>query len=411
MGSTIAEKILAHASGRREVSPGDYVVAEVDYVMIHDSTGPLAIQELEEVGKGVFDPARVVVVFDHFHPAPSVSAAELHRVSRGFVMREGLPNFFTDGVCHQILVERFVSPGDVVVGADSHTCTSGALGAFATGLGSTDAAGVMATGKCWFRVPESMRLNVTGSPPKGVYAKDVILSIAGLVGADGALYEAMEFAGDYVSDASVPSRLTLCNMAVEMGAKTGIVEADGKTVDYTGREGRVFRSDGDARYEDEHEVEVGELVPMVACPPVVDNVRPVTSLEGEEIDQAYIGTCTNGRLEDLEVAARILRGGRVSRNVRLVVIPATSRVFRAAYELGYLDAIMDAGGIVSNPGCGPCIGRHGGVLAEGERCITTQNRNFTGRMGHPEAEIYLASPATVAASALKGAIADPRGFL
>jgi 3-isopropylmalate/(R)-2-methylmalate dehydratase large subunit len=411
MGFTITEKLLANASHLTEASAGEYVVADVDYVMAHDSTGPLAIQGVNEIGKGVFDTDRVIIVFDHFFPAPSVDAARLHQVSREFVRSEGISNFRCDGVCHQLLIEDYVSPGDVVVGADSHTCTQGALGAFSTGLGSTDAAGAMATGKCWFRVPESIKVEVSGSPGKGVYAKDVILNIIGEVGSDGALYRAVEFGGDYVREASVPSRITLCNMAVEMGAKNGVVEADEKTVRYLGREGKTFRSDRDAIYADEMEIEVDKIEPQVACPSEVDNVVPVTAVDGVAIDQAYIGTCTNGRLEDLRVAADILRGNRVHPDVRLVVIPASTRIYLKAFNRGYIQAILRAGGVVPNPGCGPCIGRWGGVLADGETCITTQNRNFTGRMGHPSSKIYLASPATVAASALVGAIADPRGVL
>jgi 3-isopropylmalate/(R)-2-methylmalate dehydratase large subunit len=411
LGSTITEKLLANASHVEEVTAGEYVVADVDYVMAHDSTGPLAMKGVSEIGKGVFDSEKVVIVFDHFFPPPSVDAATLQRVSREFVKAQGISNFRFDGVCHQLLVEDYVSPGDVVVGADSHTCTQGALGAFSTGLGSTDVGGVMGTGKCWFRVPESMKIDITGSLRGGVYAKDVILSLIGEIGADGALYKALEFCGDYVRDASVPSRITLTNMVVEMGAKNGVIEADEKTMRYLGRSGRVFYSDADAEYVDDMVFNVDGLEPQIACPSLVDNVEPVTSVEGTEIDQAYIGTCTNGRLEDLRIAAEILRGNRVPPEVRLIVIPASTRIYLKAFDRGYIQAIIRAGGVVSNPGCGPCIGRHGGILAEGETCITTQNRNFTGRMGHPDAQIYLASPATVAVSALTGKIADPRGIL
>lgn len=411
MGSTITEKLLANAAHLAEVSPGEYLVADVDYVMAHDSTGPLAFQGVAEIGKGVFDKDRVIIVFDHFYPAPSVDAARLHQVSRRFVKSESISNFRRDGVCHQLLIEDYVSPGDVIVGADSHTCTQGALGAFSTGLGSTDAAGAMATGKCWFRVPESIKIEISGSPEKGVYAKDMILNIIGEVGSDGALYKAVEFGGDYVREASVPSRITLCNMAVEMGAKNGVIEADEKTVRYLGREGKTFRSDRDAIYADEMEFEIDKIEPQVACPSEVDNVVPVTQVDSVAIDQAYIGTCTNGRLEDLRVAADILRGNRVHPDVRLVVIPATTRIYLKAFNRGHIQTILRAGGVVPNPGCGPCIGRWGGVLADDETCITTQNRNFTGRMGHPSSKIYLASPATVAASALAGEIVDPRGIL
>jgi homoaconitate hydratase family protein len=387
------------------------VVADVDYVMAHDSTAPLAIEGLKKIGKNVFNPEKIVIVFDHFFPPPHIDAAKIHQITRKFVMEQKLPYFFNDGVCHQILVEKIISPGEVVVGADSHTCTEGALGIFSTGLGSTDIAGVMATGKCWFRIPESIKFNLVGKTEKGVYAKDVILSIIGKIGADGALYKAAEFKGDYVNLASVSSRLTMCNMAVEMGAKNGIIEADEKTLKYLGRKGIVYKSDEDAYYEEEYEVEVDRIEPQVARPPTVDNVSPVSSVEGKKIDQAFIGTCTNGRLEDIRIAARILKGRKIAENVRLLVVPASSKILIDAFSEGHLQEIIKSGGVISNPGCGPCIGRHGGVLAEGEVCISTQNRNFPGRMGHPKAEIYLASPATVAASALEGEVVDPRGRL
>lgn len=411
MGLTITEKILANASNKSKVTAGDVVFADVDFVMAHDSTAPLAVEGLYAIGKKVFNPNKIVIVFDHFFPPPSVDAAKLHQKVRNFVKEQKIPNFFTDGVCHQILVEKFVSPGSVVIGADSHTCTEGALGAFTTGLGSTDIAAAMATGKCWFRVPESLKFNLSGSPKKGAYAKDIILNIVGQVKADGALYKAAEFTGDYVKNASVSSRLTLCNMAIEMGAKNGIIEADEKTINFLGRTGKIFKSDKDAVYEDVHEIEVDKIEPQIACPPVVDNVKPVTSIEGKKIDQAYIGTCTNGRLEDIEIAAQILKGKRIAEGVRLIVVPASTQIYLDAFNQGYLQEIIKSGGILCNPGCGPCVGRHEGVLAEGEVCISTQNRNFSGRMGHPKAEIYLASPATVAASALAGEIVDPRRYL
>jgi 3-isopropylmalate/(R)-2-methylmalate dehydratase large subunit len=411
MGLTIAEKILANASHETEVATGDVVIADVDIVMAHDSTAPLAVEGLYEIGKKVFDPHKIVIVFDHFFPPPSVDAARLHQKVRNFVNEQKIPNFFTDGVCHQILVEKFVSPGDVIVGADSHTCTEGALGAFSTGLGSTDIAGAMATGKCWFKIPESLEFNLCGSPQKGVYAKDIILNILRQVGADGALYKAAEFTGDYVKNASVSSRLTLCNMAVEMGAKNGIIEADEKTRKFLRREGKIFKSDKDAVYEDEWRIEVNKIEPQVACPPTVDNVKPVSGVEGKKIDQAYIGTCTNGRSEDIEIATKILKGKKIAEDVRLLVVPASTEIYLETFGKGYLQEIIKSGGIICNPGCGPCVGRHEGVLAQGETCISTQNRNFSGRMGHPKAEIYLASPATVAASALAGEIVDPRGYV
>ncbi len=412
MPSTITEKVLANASHQNELAPGDFVVADVSYVMAHDSTAPLAIESFSRITDKVFDKDRVIIVFDHFFPAPTVAGATLHQKSRKFVMEQNISNFFTTGVCHQLLVEKFVSPGEIVVGADSHTCTEGALGAFTTGLGSTDIGGAMATGKCWFRVPESLKFNLTGKTKKGVYTKDVILSIVGDVGADGALYNACEFTGDYVKGITVASRLTLCNMVIEMGGKNGIIEADQKTLDFLGeRTGKIFRSDKNAAYKDEYEIEIEYLEPQVALPPEVYNVEPVSAVEGKPIDQAFLGTCTNGRLEDIEVAIRILRGKKIARNVRFIVIPASEEIYSAALAKGYLQDLVNSGGAVCNPTCGPCIGRHGGVLAEGEVCISSQNRNFSGRMGDPSAEIILASPATVAASALAGKIVDPRDYI
>jgi 3-isopropylmalate/(R)-2-methylmalate dehydratase large subunit len=412
MASTITEKILANASHQKEVSPGDYVVADVSYVMAHDSTAPLAIESFYKIADKVFDKDRVIIVFDHFFPAPTVAGATMHQKSRKFVMDQKLSGFHTNGVCHQLLSEKYVSPGDVLVGADSHSCTEGALGAFTTGLGSTDIGGAMATGKCWFRVPESLKFNLTGSTRKGVYAKDVILSIVGDVGAAGALYKACEFTGDYVKNASVASRLTLCNMAIEMGGKNGIIEADQKTLDFlNGRTGKIFRSDPDAEYENEYEIEVEDVEPQVALPPVVDNVENVSTVEGKPIDQAFLGTCTNGRLEDIAVAAGIVKGKKIARNVRFIVSPASEDVYFAAFEKGYLQELVKAGATICNPSCGACVGRHEGVLCEGEVCVSSMNRNFSGRMGSPEAEIILASPATVAASALAGKIVDPRDYL
>ena len=412
MASTITEKILAHASHQKDVAAGDFVVADVNYVMAHDSTAPLAIEAFYSIKDKVFNKDKVIIVFDHFFPAPTVAGATLHQKSRKFVAYQQLSGFFTNGVCHQLLVEKFVSPGDVIVGADSHTCTEGALGAFTTGLGSTDIGGAMATGKCWFKVPESLKFNLTGSTTKGVYAKDVILSLVGDVGADGALYKACEFTGDYVKNASVSSRLTLCNMAIEMGGKNGIIEADQKTLDFLGgRTGKTFRSDKDASYADEYEIDVGAIEPQVALPPAVDNVEPVSAVEGRTIDQAFLGTCTNGRLDDIEVATRVLKGKKIARNVRLIVSPASEDIYFAALEKGYLQELVKAGATVCNASCGPCIGRHEGVLCEGETCVSSQNRNFTGRMGDPKADIILASPATVAASALTGKITDPRDYL
>jgi 3-isopropylmalate dehydratase large subunit len=411
MGHTITEKILAHASQSSEVYPGDYVVVDVDYVMLHDSTGPLAIKGFREIKEKVFNPKKVIVVFDHFYPPPSIDAAHLHKFSRDFVFEQEITNFRCDGVCHQLLVENYVKPGDIIVGSDSHTCTMGALGAFSTGMGSTDISGVLASGKTWLRVPESLKISITGAPASGVYAKDVILKVASTIRADGALYKAIEFSGNYVENATVSQRLTLSNMAVEVGAKNGIIEADNKTLKYIERKGILFSSDSDAKYDETHEFEIDTLEPMIACPPVVDNVKKVSDIEGTWIDQALIGTCTNGRLEDIAVAAGILKGQRVAKHVRLIVIPASVKILREAQKYGYLDIILNSGGLIMNPSCGPCVGRHAGVLGEDEVCISTQNRNFTGRMGHPKSLIYLASPATVAASAIQGEIVNPEKYL
>jgi 3-isopropylmalate/(R)-2-methylmalate dehydratase large subunit len=335
----------------------------------------------------------------------------MHKISRRFVENEGITCFRLDGICHQLLAEDYVSPGDVVVGADSHTCTLGALGTFSTGMGSTDIAGALSTGKTWFRVPESMCVTINGETEPGVYTKDVVLEAIRRITAEGALYRSIEYTGEYVKKLSVSSRITLCNMAVEMGAKNGIVEADVRTQEFTGRKGIIYKSDPDASYIENLDLDVSGLEPMIACPPAVDNVKTVAEEAGRHIDQAFIGTCTNGRLEDLETTARMLKNRRVASGIRLIVVPASYRIQKEAQRMGIIDIIHEAGGIVLAPNCGPCIGRHGGVLDEGEVCLSSQNRNFTGRMGHPDSEIYLASPATIAASSLTGVVTDPRETL
>ncbi|NPB02759.1 MAG: 3-isopropylmalate dehydratase large subunit, partial [Methanopyri archaeon] len=410
-GKTMAEKILSRASGE-DAEAGDVVVAEIDVAMVHDITGPLTVEALREMGvEKVWDPSRIVVLFDHQVPADSIESAENHRMMREFVKEQGIEHFYDvrEGVCHQVLPEKgHVRPGDVIVGADSHTCTHGALGAFATGIGSTDMAAVFATGKLWFRVPETYKVTVTGEPPEGVLSKDVILKITGEIGADGANYMAIEFHGDYVERASVSDRMCMCNMAIEMGAKTGLVPPDEKTLEYVseraGTTGRPVEPDPDARYEAELELDVSDLEPQVAKPYSPDNVAPVSEVEGTAIDQVFIGSCTNGRYEDLEVAARILDGERVHDDVRLIVIPASREVYSRALRSGILETLHDAGALICPPTCGPCLGGHMGVLAKGERCVATSNRNFPGRMGHRESEVYLASPATAAASAIEGEI-------
>ncbi|MEM1530190.1 MAG: homoaconitase large subunit [Candidatus Bathyarchaeia archaeon] len=419
-GMNISEKILAHASEKEYVKPGEIVDAKVDMAMINEITGPLAIQIFKRIGlERVWDNQRIVLVLDHQVPADSVKSAELHKIMRMFAKEQNIPFLYDvgdGGICHQVMVEKgHVRPGELIVGADSHTCTYGALGAFATGIGSTEMAAVFATGKLWLRVPSTIRIDVTGVFGEFVTPKDLILYVIGEIGADGAIYKAIEFTGPTIRQMSISGRLTLCNMAVEMGAKTGIIEPDEKTIQYvrerTDKPFRIFRSDPDARYEKTMEFNVDNLEPMVACPHSVDNVKPVKDVEGVEIDQAFLGSCTNGRLEDLEVAARILKGRHVKKGVRMLVTPASSEVYLEALRSGLLEVFVRAGAYVCNPACGACFGGHMGLLAAGEVCISSSNRNFIGRMGSPEAKIYLASPATVAASAVVGKITDPRRFL
>ncbi len=416
MGMTIAEKILARASGKKQVVPGEIVEAEIDVAMVNDITAPLTVDALREIGvKKVWDPKRVVVVFDHQAPATSVEAAHDHAELRKFVTEQRIQNFYdvNEGICHQVLPERgFALPGRLVVGADSHTCTYGALGCFATGIGSTDMAAVLATGKLWFRVPESVKISVEGRLRQRVASKDLILRIIGDVGADGATYRSAEFAGKGMRGISVAGRMTMCNMGVEMGAKAAIVPPDELTKRWLagrtkGSYKQVF-SDQNAVYAGELSYDAAKLEPQVACPHSVDNVTIVREMEGVEIDQAFLGSCTNGRLEDLIEATKILKGKRVSKRVRMLVVPASREVYLDALSRGILKTFVEAGALVESPSCAACMGGHIGILAPGEVCISSSNRNFRGRQGSPEAEIYLASPATVAASALKGEITDPR---
>jgi 3-isopropylmalate/(R)-2-methylmalate dehydratase large subunit len=413
----ILEKILADASGKQHVSPGEIVEANIDAAMIHDLTGPLAIKSFREIGaKKVWNNQRIVVIMDHIVPASSIISANLHRTVRNFVEEQNIQNFYDvgrGGVCHQVMPEKgHVRPGEVIVGADSHTCTYGAFGAFATGIGSTEMAAVFATGKLWFRVPEVIKVNVTGKLPKMVTAKDVTLNIVGRIGADGAIYKGLEFCGSTIREMSVDGRMVLCNMAVEMGAKAGIIEPDQKTLDYvkvrTDKPFKPVKSDSDSVYEKTVDVDVSALEPQVAVPHSVDNVKPVSEVEDVQVDQGFIGSCTNGRLEDLRFAAQILKGKKIARGVRLVVIPASQEIYLNALKEGLIKTFMDAGATIGNPNCGPCLGGHMGILAEGETCISSSNRNFVGRMGSTKSFVYLASPATVAASAITGKITDPR---
>ncbi|MHB1004318.1 MAG: 3-isopropylmalate dehydratase large subunit [Chloroflexota bacterium] len=411
---TLAEEIFSRKVGRH-VEAGELLVAPLDLVMSHDTTTPLAVEAFEQLRERVWDPSRIAILLDHVVPPASIATAMLQQTARRFVREQNIEHYYQEGVCHQVVVEKgLVQPGMLVVGADSHTCTYGALGAFATGMGSTDVGLAYATGKAWFRVPETIRVEVDSVLPPGTSAKDVILAIMRELGVEGGNYRAVEFGGGTVRAMPVGDRLTLSNMAVEMGAKAGLVEPDEMTLAYLRP-----RTSGpmemvvpvNPRYERVLHLNAGDLTPLVACPPDVGNVHPVEAVEGTPLDEVFVGTCTNGRLEDIAIAAGIVSGKKVHRFTRMVVTPASKEIYLAALERGYITTLMEAGAIVCNPGCGPCLGRHQGVLGPGERALTTMNRNFTGRMGDPTAEIYVASPATAAASALEGRIVDPRRYL
>ncbi len=413
---TLAEKILAVHSGRKEVRPGEIVSVKVDLVLANDITAPIAIREFERIGaRRVFDPQRVVMVPDHFVPNKDIASAEQAKLMREFAYQQKLVYFEVGraGIEHVLLPEKgLVLPGDVVVGADSHTCTYGALGAFATGMGSTDIAVAMATGEIWMKVPPTIRLVYRGRLPQWVGGKDLILYTIGDIGVDGALYSVMQFEGDVIQTLSMDGRFTMANMAIEAGAKVGLFRVDEKTLTYVNsrasRPYRVYEADEETKYERTVEYDVSRLEPQVAFPHLPSNTRPVSEVGEVDIDQVVIGSCTNGRLEDLRVAAEILSGRRVHREVRCLVIPGSQEVYLEALRLGLIEAFVKAGAVVSPPTCGPCLGGHMGVLASGERCISTTNRNFVGRMGSPESEVYLTSPAVAAASAIQGKIADPR---
>ena len=419
MGKTMAEKIIGEHAGK-EVKAGEIVVARVDVAMVQDGTGPLSVQVLREMGmERVFDQKNTILFLDHATPSPRKELSNAHKILREFSKKTGA--YLSDvgeGVCHQRLVESWASPGQLIVGADSHTCTSGALGAFATGMGSTDVAIAFALGKVWLRVPETHRFYIEGEFPEGVYSKDLILHIIGTIGADGATYKAMEFIGPTIEKMSMESRFTITNMAIEGGGKTGMFPPDDITKKYLeemdrGDKYREIKSDEDAIFEKEYEFDVSTLEPTVSFPHTVDNTRTIMEAKkmNIHIDQVYIGTCTNGRIEDLRVAAEILKGNRVHRDTRLIVIPASRRVYLQALKEGLIEIFVEAGAAIESPGCGPCVGIHKGILADGERVLSTQNRNFKGRMGNPNAEIYLGSPATAAATAIEGKIADPREYL
>ncbi|MFA4992270.1 MAG: 3-isopropylmalate dehydratase large subunit [Candidatus Omnitrophota bacterium] len=424
MGKTLVEKIFSAHSGR-DAKAGDVVVASVDFCFGQDGTSMLVIDSFRDLGaKKVFNKDKFCMVIDHSAPSPSIGVSEVHKKMRNFAEEHDLKLFDIGcGVCHQVVPETgLIRPGDLVVGADSHTCTYGALGVFSTGMGSTDVAVALASGRNWFKVPETIKIVLKGKPKKGVYSKDVILYVIGDLGADYATYKAVEFAGDYVKGLSVDARFTIANMAIEMGAKAGIIEPDRKTHEWL-RNHKVTRSKGqkdkkeqlksdkDAVYAEILEYDVSKIVPQVARPHTVDNVVPVQKARGVKIDEAYLGTCTNGRLEDLAVAASILKNRKVNKGVKMIIAPASKDIFEKAMARGFISSFIDAGACVVAPGCGPCVGTHNGVLARGENAISTANRNFKGRMGNPEAFIYLGSPATVAASAIEGRITDPRKYL
>jgi 3-isopropylmalate/(R)-2-methylmalate dehydratase large subunit len=418
MGMTLAEKILARASGRSTVKAGDYVVASIDLAMIHEGMrGVYPI--LKEAGvKKLWDPERVVSIIDHWVPAPTVEAAVHHQTVRKAVEEYGIRHAFGEkaGICHQVLPEKgHVVPGELIVGTDSHTVTYGALGAAATGIGYSEMAYVLATGKLWFRVPETLRLQMDGEPPKGVMSKDLLLHIAGQYSAEVAQYKAIEFTGSTSRYMSLSSRMTMSNMSVELGAKFGFFEPDEKVIEFLKERAKKpyspAKPDSDAVYESVFRVEASRLEPQVALPHNIDNVKPVSRVGRMSVHQAFIGSCTNGRIEDLQIAANILKGKKVHPQVRLIVVPASWEVYREALRAGILETLVDAGALICNSTCGPCFGGHMGLLAPGERCIASINRNFQGRMGSAESEVYLGSPATVAASAVEGVIADPRNHL
>jgi 3-isopropylmalate/(R)-2-methylmalate dehydratase large subunit len=413
----IIEKILAQASNKREVTPGEIVEAKIDVAMIHDLTGPLAIKSFREIGaEKVWNNKRIVIILDHIVPASSVRSATLHKIIRDFVEEQNIENFYDvglGGVCHQVMPEKgHIRPGETIVGADSHTCTYGAFGAFTTGIGSTEMAAVFTTGKLWFRVPEVIKVNVTGKFQKLVTAKDLTLNIVRKIGASGAIYKGLEFGGSTIRNMNIDGRMVLCNMAVEMGAKAGIIEPDEKTLNYvesrTDKVVKPVKSNLDAIYEKTLCVDISELEPQVAVPHSVDKVKPVSEIENVDIDQAFIGSCTNGRLEDLRCAAQILKGRKIARGVRLLIIPASQEIYLNALNEGLIKIFMEAGATIGNPNCGPCLGGHMGLLADEEVCISSSNRNFVGRMGSTKSYVYLVSPTTAAASAVTGKITDPR---
>lgn len=413
MGKTLTEKILGAKAGA--AAPGDVIVADLDLVFLQDTTGPLVVKQFRESGfTSVAKPDRAVLFFDHAAPSPNRQLSNDHMLLRRFAQETGSVAYRVgDGVCHQLVAENFASPGDIIVGSDSHTVTAGALGAFATGMGSSDIAVALALGKTWFRVPEAFLVNLEGEFPRGVSAKDLVLYLIGKLGADGATYKALEFTGSGLANITMSQRLTIANMAVEAGAKVGLFPSDEVTREFLvsrgrGEKYRQISPDPDAHYERVISVNLGQLEPMVAFPHIVDNVYPVTAARGVKVQQVFLGTCTNGRLEDLAIASDILKGRQVCTDTRLLIAPASREVLAQAIDLGYVQTLLRAGALILPPGCAACLGLHQGVLGDGEACLSTANRNFKGRMGNPEGLVFLASPATAASSAITGEITDPR---
>ena len=417
MGMTMTQKILAAHAGLDHVEAGQLISAKLDIVLGNDITTPVAVNEFNKAGfDSVFDKDRIAIVLDHFVPNKDIKAAEQSKQCREFACSHCVSHFYDVGkmgIEHALLPEQgVVTAGDCIIGADSHTCTYGALGAFSTGVGSTDMAAGMATGTAWFKVPSAIKFNLTGKLPANCSGKDVILTIIGMIGVDGALYKSMEFSGEGVSTLSMDDRLCICNMAIEAGAKNGIFPVDDVTLAYlNGRSERkpvIYEADADAEYEKTSCIDLSAVVPTVSCPHLPENTRPASELSDVKVDQVVIGSCTNGRMEDMETAYQILSGKKVADGVRCIIIPATMQIMKECVERGYITAFIDAGAVVSTPTCGPCLGGYMGILAAGERCIATTNRNFVGRMGHVDSEVYLASPATAAASALTGYITYPK---
>ena len=416
MGMTMTEKILAKHAGRDCVSAGDLLVSQVDMVLANDITGPPAINEFEKIGRPVFDKNKIALVPDHFSPCKDIKSATMCKRMRDFARKHEIKNYFEVGhmgIEHALLPDSgLAAPGEIIIGADSHTCTYGALNALSTGMGQTDIGAAMASGTTWFKVPQAIKVNLTGKLPHFVKGKDIILTLIGMIGVDGARYQSLELCGDGISELSMADRFTICNMAIEAGAKNGIFPVDATTEAYlkervTDRSWEAVTADADAVYAREITIELDKLVPVVAYPHLPENTHPAVEGRDIKIDQVVIGSCTNGRLEDLAQAAEIMQGRKVCDHVRMIVIPATQEIYKEAMRLGYIDTFIDAGAAVSTPTCGPCLGGYMGILAAGERAVSTTNRNFRGRMGHVDSEVYLASPYTAAASAVTGYITSP----